>query len=234
MSIILDALRKSENARQRQTGPGFAAIRTGQSKNGQPWWVTALLGLLILNVVMLGVVFLWPDAVQPPPRANTPSAPAETATTSQTAPLTVSQDDSANSVSQVASAVTEERAEGRLRAAARPRVQTLDSVTGTTEREPVMQAPAPTMTVAKPLPTTSSQLGLPSFIELRTTGSFMLPDLHLDIHVFSDQPGERFVFINMRKYREGERLEDGPTINEIMEDGVVMSHLGQQFILYRE
>ena len=62
----------------------------------------------------------------------------------------------------------------------------------------------------------------------------MLPDLHLDIHVFSDQPGERFVFINMRKYREGERLEDGPTINEIMEDGVVMSHLGQQFILYRE
>ena len=35
------------------------------------------------------------------------------------------------------------------------------------------------------------------------SGQPALPDLHLDVHVFATKPADRFVYINMRKYREG-------------------------------
>jgi general secretion pathway protein B len=54
-------------------------------------------------------------------------------------------------------------------------------------------------------------------------------DLHLDVHVYSDRPQERFVLINMLKYGEGERLQEGPLVDAITPDGVVLSFRGQRF-----
>ncbi|NOR67834.1 MAG: GspB domain-containing protein, partial [Woeseiaceae bacterium] len=62
----------------------------------------------------------------------------------------------------------------------------------------------------------------------------VLPDLHLDIHVYSDQPAERFVFVNMNKYREQARLAEGPLVKEITPEGVILEHLGNGFLLPRE
>lgn len=73
-----------------------------------------------------------------------------------------------------------------------------------------------------------------TFNELRANGTIVLPDLHLDIHVYSEQPKERFVFVNMSKYREQARLAEGPLIREITPEGVVLEHLGNGFILPRE
>lgn len=70
--------------------------------------------------------------------------------------------------------------------------------------------------------------------EIRLNGSLQLPDLHLDIHVYSDEPAERFVFINMVKHREQSRLEDGPVVTEITPDGVILKYQGTDFLLPRE
>ena len=61
-----------------------------------------------------------------------------------------------------------------------------------------------------------------------------MPDLHLDIHVYADQPGERFVFVNMNKYGEGSQLAEGPQVKEIRPDGVLLEHQGMTFLLPRE
>jgi general secretion pathway protein B len=53
--------------------------------------------------------------------------------------------------------------------------------------------------------------------------------LHLDVHVFSETPGERFVLINMRKYRQGETLQEGPVVDDITPDSVILSFRGQRF-----
>jgi general secretion pathway protein B len=58
--------------------------------------------------------------------------------------------------------------------------------------------------------------------------------MHLDIHVFSTVAADRFVFINMRKYAEGEVTQEGPRIERIARDGVVMDHQGQRFFLPRD
>ena len=47
-------------------------------------------------------------------------------------------------------------------------------------------------------------------------------------------PAERFVFVNMRKYHEGDTLSEGPTIERITPDGTVLNHQGQRFVLPRQ
>ena len=50
MSFILEALKKSENERQRQAGPGFAAIPETSGHKSRGRWPLVVAGLLILGV----------------------------------------------------------------------------------------------------------------------------------------------------------------------------------------
>ena len=40
-----------------------------------------------------------------------------------------------------------------------------------------------------------------------------IPELRLDLHVYAVNPAKRFVFINMRKLREGETLPEGVRVD---------------------
>ncbi len=75
---------------------------------------------------------------------------------------------------------------------------------------------------------------LPTISEISLSGPNALPELHLDVHVYATQPAERFVYINMRKYHEGSKLEEGPTVERIRRDGVVLSYQGLRFLLPRQ
>src|SRR5512137_118835 len=80
MSFILDALRKSEHDRQRQSGPGLAEVPIAAAKPRRNVWATAAVALLIVNLIGIGVL-LWrrasheaPGAV--PAASTAPAAPA--------------------------------------------------------------------------------------------------------------------------------------------------------------
>jgi general secretion pathway protein B len=75
---------------------------------------------------------------------------------------------------------------------------------------------------------------LPSISELNLTGAQALPELHLDVHVYATKPSDRFVYINMRKYHEGNTLQEGPVLERIRRDGVVLNYQGLRFILPRQ
>ena len=75
---------------------------------------------------------------------------------------------------------------------------------------------------------------LPTADELRANGTLQMPDLHLDIHVYSIKPAERFVFINMVRHREKSRLAEGPVVQEITPEGVILDYSGTRFLLPRE
>ena len=99
------------------------------------------------------------------------------------------------------------------------------------EARPPVAPVAPSAPSSAPLSVVTGPL--PSAAELRLSGAD-LPELNLELHVFSAVPAERFVFINASKYVEGERLPEGPGVVEITADGVVMSHLNQSFLLPRD
>ena len=45
---------------------------------------------------------------------------------------------------------------------------------------------------------------------------------------------DRFVYINMRKYREGAVLPEGLAVEHIRRDGVVLNYQGVRFLLPRQ
>jgi general secretion pathway protein B len=99
MSFILDALRKSEHERQRQTGPALVEVAVAPAKPRSNVWATVAIALLLVNLIAVGVFLIRkasrapvaatpvatsPAPQQPPPAATT-AAPAQV-TLTQTAP----------------------------------------------------------------------------------------------------------------------------------------------------
>ena len=211
MSFILDALKKSETERQRQNTPGFADVPDATSPPRAPRWLWVLGGLLGINLVVLLGVMLRPELN---PMTAIP-APTEA----------FPDDVSAETSSEVSfSAMVEE-------AKKKQAVPVAESTTeGITDADP--EPVGRTASVVR-TPEKISQV-YATFNELRANGTIMLPDLHLDIHVYSEHPAERFIFVNMSKYRERGRLTEGPVVKEITPEGVILEHLGNGFLLPRE
>jgi hypothetical protein len=55
--------------------------------------------------------------------------------------------------------------------------------------------------------------------------------LTLDVLVYSDVPAERMVFINGKKYIEGQTVDGDAVLEQITPDGAVLSQRGQRVVL---
>jgi general secretion pathway protein B len=235
MSFILDALKKSDSERQGQNTPGIADVPHVIQRTSQPVWVWALSALLLVNVVVLIIVLLRPASMsrQAPPASESTSA-AERPETVQPAPPATREVVTRQPVP-VAEPDIDRGPPVAATAPVQPPVQTVTQSeptppsTVTASRQPGTRAAS-----ARADATPTVQDGLRSFDELRAAGVLQLSDLHLDIHVFSDQRNDRFVFVNMNKYKESATLDEGPVIREITPDGVILEHSGIQFLLPRE
>jgi len=103
------------------------------------------------------------------------------------------------------------------------------------EPDPETVVAAPAVAPVQSLPQPDYTLAaLPTADELRANGQVQMPNLHLDIHVYSTKPEERFVFINMVRHREKSRLAEGPVVQEITPEGVILDYSGTRFLLPRE
>jgi Type II secretion system protein B len=58
MSIILDALKKSESDQQRQSGPALFEVRVAPPKARFPVWAIAIVALLAINMLIVGYMLL--------------------------------------------------------------------------------------------------------------------------------------------------------------------------------
>lgn len=58
-----------------------------------------------------------------------------------------------------------------------------------------------------------------------------IPALEVNVHTYSQNRADRMVLINMKRYREGDRLAEGPVVHAITPTGVVLVHEKQRFHL---
>lgn len=216
MSFILDALKKSETDRQQQSSAEFAGVPTGGDSAGVPRWLWVLGMLLAINLLVLLALFFRPDATRPSLPA-TPVSESGGAALEESTPddLTLTEPSFAEKV-----AVAKQNAPARRVPAAAP-----------PQRSPA--EPAVTPGVVYSAPPEDSRV-LPTIQELTANGTLTLPELHLDIHVYSDVPNDRFVFINMSKQRENSQLAEGPVVEEITPEGVILGYRGTSFLLRRD
>jgi general secretion pathway protein B len=205
MSFILDALKKSETDRQQAGSAEFAGVPASSGKQRAPRWLWILGVLLVINLAVLLGLLLRPEVNPVPVTAVKIEKPATA--------------EAGSFAAQVA------EAKQNVPAREEPPLPASDPL------------PAPSRTGTPSVVVASEPMNtvlLPTIHEVRADGSVTLPELHVDIHVYSEVPEDRFVFINMNKHNEGSRLAEGPLVEEITTDGVVLNQDGTLFLVPRD
>jgi general secretion pathway protein B len=233
VSFILDALKKSETDRQRQVSPALFEVKVAAPRRRLPVWAIALAGLLAVNVAVLAWVLMrQPATPTTAPAAASTAAPASTAppadpsrmvtlTMPADSPSTVTVSPNHPEAGIVAPSNTPPLAEEPLLSG------------GETPVPPNYDAHdyAPAVTVAQANEAAAERAGvLPSRDEVLAQGA-QLPELRLDLLVYAVKPADRFVFINMRKLREGETMPEGVQVETITPMGAQLSFHGKRFTL---
>ena len=216
MSFILDALKKSETDRQQRGSAEFAGIPTSAGRReGPPAWLWVIGVLLLINLAVLIGLWLRPDVVESadvggPGDVGGPSGPNDVAT--EAAPTEAAPTEAEDFASRVEAA----RQDAPLQD--EPRVE-----------ESSQEPPTSRVTIGP-----STALTLPTYQEVQARGLINTSPLHVDIHVYSEIADDRFVFVNMAKQTEGSRLREGPLVEEIVPEGVILEMDGTRFLLPRD
>jgi len=262
MSFILDALRKSEHERQRQTGPALVEVAVAAPKPKPNRWASAAIALLVVNLVAIGVLLILKAKDEPSSAATdtaaAATAPAEPQAAVSSAPAPAAQASISQALPQPPVAAPPPVLRPAETPAAGTRNPLEDEVSGLApamEQEAALAAAAPPPGPAAVTPSrrgsvvyqslpeaglapadapapTAATSNLPRADDMTARGA--LPELRLELHVWSSKPQERFVFVNGRRYREGDATAEGATVEEITREGVILNSGGNRFLLSRE
>ena len=220
MSLILDALKKSENDRKRQVNPMIADVRVAAEPKKAPTWLWWLIGLLAVNFLVLVVVML---------RSSSPPVQPVAATVAPAREISIPEPMPASDI-----------VRAPVRAKEEVRSLSQEVLTPAADRG-LGQAVTEATSAPTPAPKNSpvnepeiTDLSMPLFEELRASGALDLPDLHIDLHFYHPDANQRLVYINSRKYSEGETTQEGPRIDSIRQDGAVLNYRGTDFFLPRD
>lgn len=220
MSFILDALKKSESDRQRQSGPALFEVKVAPPRTGLPLWAVAVAALLVVNLAIV-MWMLWRHPATRTPDTSAGAAAAG-ATTPAPAPPSVS----------LPAPVAQPPA-----AAPSPALLPNPGASNGASDNPDDYAPAADP-AASPLLGNRVRHGtvdgVPLYQDAAASPGTRIPQLRLDLHVFALRPQDRFVMINMHKLREGDSLPEGVRVESITPEGAVLSYSGSRFLLTRD
>jgi len=195
MSLILDALKKSEQERQRDKAPGLQSIHqpiTRPVQKNDRWQKLVLLVLLAVNV---GALIYWyaQKKSDTSPMATSAIATAEQPAIAASPPATGSV----------------QRAEPPTAAVAPPAAEYTKISPAQNQNSSARAAISQSIEEVGELPD-----------EVRNN----LPAMTFSFHVYSLNPQQRTIIINNRRMREGDEVSAGVQLQEITEDGVILGY----------
>jgi general secretion pathway protein B len=229
MSFIYEALKRAEDDnQQRVTAParshGGGTVPRGRSR----WWVWALIGVLGANALVIGgwllvrsaraareaivapqpgvaapsvVVSAPPQAPAPQVVAPTPAPPPPVATPRVPAPAP------------------------RVAAEAAKPVPPLAPAKETRPARPATPTPLADARPAR-APVVPPSLGSPALGSPADA-----PKIKLQVLVYSEAVAQRMVFIDGRRYAEGDAIDGETVLERINPDGILVQHRGQRFVI---
>jgi general secretion pathway protein B len=96
---------------------------------------------------------------------------------------------------------------------------------------PPTDVPLPAPLVGGPRAAESVAAPKPSGPQAGPAGDDILSKLKLTVHVYAENPPDRLVFINGTKYVQGDRIDGKALVEEITQDGAVVSFEGRRAVL---
>ena len=202
MSYILDALKKSDQQRQRGATPTLpsAQATTVALKQSSSVFYGVLAAVLLCAGIAIGWLHPW-QAEQPAPAAESFAARPVIPNTNQTAPVP--------------------RPEQPAMSGKPEQILQLQN-----------PAPAtPVVSPKEPANPASADQGqkVPTLSELPLAIQQEIPDMKVQLHSYSNKSVNSIVSINSRMLKEGDSLAPGLRLEQITPDGVILSYKGYRF-----
>ena len=220
MSLILEALRKSEAERRRGAAPDLhTELPTSPvlARSTVPGWV-----LWILAAAAAVVLLLWGV------RAWWPTTPTLVVDTARPVPTPMPARSALPPVSRLSPPPTAVAPSPPVAAVPQPAAKSAPPPAPPTELAPppaLQRAPAPTPIAAAPPPDDALSLS-----DLTPDERKALPPLKLSMHLWNDDASRRFVILDGNRLREGDRDGDA-VITAITTDGVLLDWNGRRIRL---
>lgn len=248
MSLILEALRKSEAERRRGQAPDVLADMPRAQPVARrpiaPWlWLLpvlalALVGLWLANRSETPQIPVSPSddrtttVTQPSPAAELPPVPRLTPPQTATPPAVVSADRAPTTTAPLPAVASPERpAQPAASAAIQPPPQVAPAPVASPVRPaPVEPLVAQPPTPIPPAPVTRPDAGVEFLSDLSVADRNALPPLKLSMHLWNADPAQRFVILDGNRVVEGDRVGD-TVVTEITSDSVVLDWRGRKLTL---
>lgn len=217
MSYILDALRKSEQERQRGKVPDIhgGVSDSAEATRKANLWPIVTVAVVVLNLGILGYFWLSMPAAEAPalvtaPTSDTGSSPPPNAVVPEPAAAPKKQASKPQSSQPVAYSSNAETNRPVKPATPKTQPQTDPAYIGSdnaTGSEPALPA-----------------VGyMPQLEELPAYERDGIPDMTFSSHMYSSMPRFRSIIINGKRLKEGQYLNEELQVREITESGVIMS-----------
>lgn len=262
MSLILEALKKSERERQVGTAPTLATPPMSRKRK------RSLLPWLVAAIAIAGAAGWWlsrETAPEPTPVAERTPAPASATTSPATsrpsrpeAPMTTvapppekplppatdpakySEQQIAKVAAAVAKAAPASTAQIAANTPAPPPAPVAAPVADNAPANPIAPpAPSPASPSVAPAPAAvaaaprSAAASLPLLWELPYDKRKDIPQLTMSLQVYAADPSQRFAIVNDERHVEGDKLGDDLTLKEIAPEGLVVEYRGERFLFPR-
>lgn len=240
MSYILDALRKSESERRQGRVPDLGQqVQLIHKPKKRSSAVLMWVGIgLVLNAVVLAVLF-WPQQtsvsepalVAPEPEPKTQekaltesnnTAPEAASTNSK--PASQKADEQATVKRSAQDSESVQEAEVAQTEAAEPVPAPAQSGERPTIIVPSRQSTMPAQQTSEPEPAYNAR----HLVEMPLAFQKSVPDLVFNSHIYASAPSSRRVMINGHYLKTGDSFS-GIRVEQITEEGVVLSKAGQRF-----
>ena len=241
MSYIYEALKRAEDENAKGVGARRAARRPAFFASRPRWWLWALIGVLGANAALL-VTLVLPRGSRPPDvtmattstepavAAAPPASPvAPTSPVARAAPPPAPSGAPASRPAPPAPPVAERPAPAIAPSVPVAAPVPKATVPSTVARDTADAPPTSPRTVGPtPLAAPSVPVVAPSSTGPASGGP---PKLHIQVVVYSDVPAQRMVFIDGRRYAEGDRVDADTVVDRITPDGAVVTRRGQRLTL---
>lgn len=254
MSLILEALRKSEAARQLGRAPGLHTPMPGRDpRDGRRWHWLGWMALLVASGAGAAWWFMQPaplptaavsaapanDAVRAAPQAGSPDLvpPAVVPAPPAPVPIVTALPDHPQ-----APRATPDAAPDPAATRTAPVATTATSQPASAASSPPAALPSPLAATTAPVRASATTANatapapdeyLPSVWDLPPAVRGALPPLKVSMHVWAEQPQRRILIVDGQRIGEGARLADGVRVEAIRRDGAVLDLRGRRVLLPR-
>lgn len=253
MSMILDALSRAEQERKQSTEGIYDSTRyakSGQIKEDKVkrWILIALVSNILVLSVFAVIYFLKIDQPKNIPSVVTNPEPVaasitadkkniQASTNAVTKPLEkVDEPAKKKTVIKQPSSLQQEAVVQRKRIISKE--EAIGKIANNNPRVTVATEPLSAEILPPTIPIEIKQEANTgqylSINELSSSDRSKLKAYEINVHVYDNNIEERFVLVNMKKYKQGDRLPGGgPVIDEITPEGMVMEYAQGKVLLER-